>query len=207
MQPSELEIQFLESVTRDFIKSEFRNGVDKKLDEETVHAVRTQDMERRDREAQLRKWLNFMKVIRFYPKEIHAKIVGQILAYADGPRPGEPLGGKAAIVSEYERLRECIEKAFDRPRGVTSLASKALWCCYPNDVPIFDGNACKALAVMSRLWRMVPEPDETAYTLFVDLWLQLYEKLKTVIQQADIEGYPYRIRVLDQLLWYLGGDL
>ena len=164
-------------------------------------------MKHTDREAQLRKWLDFMKVIWFYSDEIRGKIVGQILAYADGPRPGEPLEGKAAIVSEYERLTKCIEAAFDRPKGVTSLASKALWCCYPNDVPIFDANACKALAVMSRLCRMVPEPNGKAYTLFVDLSLQLYEKLKPVIQQADLEGYPYRIRVLDHLLWYLGRDL
>lgn len=203
----------LVSLTDDFIRNEFKkfdlvNG----QDEATVRAIGAPDMDRAAREAQLRKWLHRMRVIRF-PLEKTRRIVAQILVYADGPRPGGPLRSKAAIVSEYERLRDRIQEVMGpgqksgKPREVISLTSKALWCCYPNDVPIFDANVERALEVISRLYRMLPEPDQTRYGLFVDVWLQLYEKLKPVIEQADLKGYPYRIRVLDKLLWHLGSGL
>ena len=41
-----------------------------------------------------------------------------------------------------------------RLRDVTSLTSKALWCCYPQDVPMFDDYAVRALQVISRLFRI-----------------------------------------------------
>jgi len=89
-------------------------------------------------------------------------------------------------------------------RKVTSLASKALWCCYPNDVPMFDNNAQRALQIFSRLCRIFPEPGQEEYGCFVDAWLQLYHKIEPVIDQADIKGFPYKIRVLDGILWYMG---
>jgi hypothetical protein len=202
----------LASLTEDFIRNDFQKlDWDNGQDEPTVRAVGASDMEPAARKGQLRKWLDLYKVIRFFPQETRGKIVRQILKYADdGSRPRGPLGSKAAVLSEYEKLRQRIQAVIapgrksGKPPEVTSLTSKALWCCYPNDVPIFDANAEKALQVASRLCRIAPEPAQTPYALFVDVWLQLYEKLKPVIEQADLKGYPYRVRVLDILLWHVG---
>lgn len=202
----------LASLTDDLIRTEFIKFVseDNGQDKATVCAVGAADRERAEREQQLLKWLNWMKVIRFFPKSTREKIAGRILAYADERRPSGPLGSASAILSEYENLSGRIQEVIGpgqksgKPRGVTSLTSKALWCCYPNDVPIFDANAERALQVISRLCRITPNQSGTPYALFVEVWLQLYAKLKPVIEQADLKGYPYRIRVLDILLWRLG---
>jgi len=200
----------LVSLTGDFIQNEFQKfNRDNSQDEATLRAVGTANMERADREQQVRKWLNGMRVIRFFPSETDGKIVRQILKYANGPPPSGPLRSKAAIVSEYERLKQRIQaivghsQKSGKPRDVTSVTSKALWCCYPDDVPIFDADAHGALRVIARLCQIVLEPNLSPYGLFVDVWLQLYEKVKPVIDQADLKGYPYKIRVLDKLLWHL----
>ena len=36
------------------------------------------------------------------------------------------------------------------------------------------------------------------------MWLQLYQRIEPAIDQSDLRGYPYKVRVLDGLLWYLG---
>lgn len=201
----------LASLTDNFIRNELEKfDRDNRQDVEIVHAIGDGKMEWADREAQLRNWLAIMGVIRFFPAKTREKIVTQILEYADGSRPSGPLGSKAAILSEYEKLRQRIQSAVglgqgaSKPRGVTSLSSKALWCCYPHDVPMFDAHANKALQVISRLCWLAPAPSQIPYARYVDVWLQLYDKLKPFIDQADLKGYPYRIRVLDKLLWHLG---
>ena len=49
------------------------------------------------------------------------------------------------------------------PRSLTSLTSKALWCCYPDAIPIFDSYARRALWVLSRLmgWLGLGTPRNT----------------------------------------------
>jgi hypothetical protein len=42
------------------------------------------------------------------------------------------------------------------------------------------------------------------YVCFVDAWFRVYDELKSVIDVANLSGYPYKVRVLDRLLWYLG---
>ena len=91
-----------------------------------------------------------------------------------------------------------------RRRAVTVLTSKALWCCYPNDVPILDSYAEQALWVICRLSGKEPARNQSRRARFVDGWFQVYGDVRLAIEQADLNGYPYRVRVLDKLLWYLG---
>jgi len=57
---------------------------------------------------------------------------------------------------------------------------------------------------IKRQMAAVAEGDSLLYVLIGDVWLQVYDKVKQVIDQADLKGYPYKIRVLDGILWYLG---
>jgi hypothetical protein len=38
----------------------------------------------------------------------------------------------------------------------------------------------------------------------VDVWLQVYNEVESVISPEDLSDCPYKVRVLDRLLWYLG---
>ncbi len=69
---------------------------------------------------------------------------------------------------------------------------------------MFDYYAERALQVISRLFGILPEATQTGYGCYVEVWLQLYQRVEPVIDQFDLKGYPYKIRVLDALLWYLG---
>jgi hypothetical protein len=62
--------------------------------------------------------------------------------------------------------------------------------------------------VIGKCARIIPDQGQTEYGCFVDVWLQLYQVIKPVIaeHEADLKGFPYKIRVLDGLLWYLGKD-
>lgn len=117
---------------------------------------------------------------------------------------------QAQIIREYNRLRARIQPLAPlaprskRQREVMSLTSKALWLCYPNDVPIFDDYALRAIQVISKICRICPMPDQGLYESFVDVWLQFYDRIRSVIENSDLHGYQYKMRVLDGFLWYLG---
>jgi len=200
----------LQGITEDFIRTRLRKfATETDPDVATVQAISDRDANHEEREKQVLIFLRYYKVIRYFQPANSREIASRILEFADEPRPNALDQNKAAIISEHKKLEERIQpfapltKAGEH-RKVTSLASKALWCCYPNDVPMFDNNAQRALQIFSRLCRIFPEPGQEEYGCFVDAWLQLYHKIEPVIDQADIKGFPYKIRVLDGILWYMG---
>ena len=84
--------------------------------------------------------------------------------------------------------------------------SKALWLCYPNAVPIFDGYARDALYTISKLENgvsVLPEK-RPEYEQFVHIWKQLYSKYQATIEDLDMGAYAYRVRVFDRILWLIG---
>ena len=97
-------------------------------------------------------------------------------------------------------------------RYFTSLASKALWLCYPDSVPIFDRYVVNALHFISKIEDgITPIPEKKPdgkkrpdYEQFVHVWKQLYAKHKETIEGLDIGAYKYRVRVLDRVLWLVG---
>jgi hypothetical protein len=182
-------------------------GADTLRDALVVAAIK--DVNTTDRTRKIVDWLAFMKVLRYFPLERSTAIAQEILRFADEPRDKSLHRDKDKIVSEFNRLLERISKVAPitrtgLPRQLTSLTSKALWCCYPEDVPIFDRNAVGALRVISRLRQMAPERNQSEYAGFVDVWLQVYKEVEPVMSEVDLSDCPYKIRVLDRLLWYLG---
>jgi hypothetical protein len=180
-----------------------------RADEAVLQAINDRKMDHADRKQSILRWLNSYRVLRYFPRDNSINIAGEIIEFADERDQNELNQSKDSIISEYERLGERIRQfapslKSGNPRKVTSLTSKALWCCYPCDVPIFDSYALGALRVISRLSRMAPELNQSEYACFVDVWFQVYGEVQSVIEEADLNGYPYKVRVLDRLLWHLG---
>jgi hypothetical protein len=164
-------------------------------DEVVIQAINDTEMNQENREERVLRWLHYYRVLLFF---------------ADESRNTKGSLSKELIISEYEKLRERIRHVAPlRPttgkrREVTSLTSKALWCCYPYSVPIFDGYALRALHVISRLSNMTIEKNSSEYARFVDAWFQVYAKVEPVIELAHLDNYSYKVRVLDKFLWFLG---
>ncbi|HMH15679.1 MAG TPA: hypothetical protein VK578_21445 [Edaphobacter sp.] len=175
-----------------------------------MDAVANKDLERTAREEQVRAWLGYYKVILFFPPDRSRTIAHEIIEFADELRPASLDQLHAKIIREYNRLRARIQPLAPlaprskRQREAISLTSKALWLCYPNDVPIFDDYALRAIQVISRICRICPMPGQGLYESFVDVWLQIYDRIRPVIEKSDLHGYQYQMRVLDGFLWHLG---
>jgi hypothetical protein len=202
----------LKEVTEDFIRTKLTSFVrDTDPDVATVRAIAEKGMMREEREGQVLKWLRYYKVIRFFPPKNSGEIARRIVEFADEPRPECLLQNKAQIISEYRRLKERIQPLAPRTksgkeRRITSLTSKALWCCYPQDVPIFDDYAERSLQMIGRICRIFPDAEQDEYGRFVDVWLQIYREIEPFINEheAYLKGFAYKIRLLDGILWYLG---
>jgi len=110
------------------------------------------------------------------------------------------------IVAAHSELMEACTNACDGQRQFTSLASKALWLCYPDHVPIFDSFAQRALWMICKLDKEINPPNEEApeYGKFVHYWMEIYRRYSVSIESIDIGDYPYRVRVFDKILWILG---
>jgi hypothetical protein len=201
----------LGKLTREVVAKEWHcGGRDTVEDKLAISAINKHDLDPTDRQKHVVHWLDYYKVLMFMPADRRNALADQIIGFADEPRKSLH-GDKDRIVSEFNRLMERISKVAPqrksgKPHELTSLTSKALWCCYPDDVPIFDRNAACALRVISRLCHLVPEPKQPEYACFVGLWLQVYNEIEPVISQEDLFDCPYKVRVLDRLLWYLGQE-
>jgi hypothetical protein len=49
-------------------------------------------------------------------------------------------------------------------------------------------------------------PSGPDYYQFVSAWEQFYERYAAKISNLDTDGYPYRVRVFDRILWLIGRD-
>jgi hypothetical protein len=203
----------LKLVTKQLIAAGWhKGGPETHADEKVIQAVRNRGGSADDRKRAVIEWLQLYSVLMGWPSENRMAVAGQIIAFADeGCR--EPLRlDKHRIMDKFGKLAGRIQSTapptrIGGPRKITSLTSKALWCCYPEDIPIFDANAAKALGVISRICRLAPEEDESehrVYADFLDVWLQVYRQIESAILPEDLTDCSYKIRVLDRVLWYLG---
>jgi hypothetical protein len=77
-----------------------------------------------------------------------------------------------------------------RGRDFTSLASKALWLCYPEVVPMFDSFARRGLRIISKIEKDIAPPagDKSEYRKFAYVWRELYVRYASAIAAVDIQG-------------------
>lgn len=177
------------------------------LDQKAIKAVADRQLPILERRDDLRKWLRFYGVLQGFTTPERFKIAEAVLGWADddGNRSRDLTTAKA-LADTHAELMAVVCRAYGKPRDFTSLASKALWLCYPESVPMLDGWTRNALYVISKIENGInPIAEKTPeYEQFVHVWKQLYSKYKETIENLDIGTYPYRVRVFDRILWLIG---
>jgi len=166
-----------------------------------------------NRRATIRDWLQYYQVFRVRGIATQRdKIADAVLRWADSRDRDRNLDGPDALSAAHEELMKSVCDAYvhdsqNKRREFTSLTSKALWLCYPGQVPMFDSYAQRALWVLAKLEIGIAAPPSGAdYYQFVSVWTQFYERYLDTISGLDTNGYPYRVRVFDRILWMIGKD-
>ena len=173
-------------------------------DEKTVKALADKEAPLEARQDAVRGWLHHYRVLRGIRAEKIDRIAKAVVEYADGARP-ESLGLDQEVIAEQfhalgARLAVVVGK-----RNTISMASKALWLCYPDAVPIFDDYAERALQILCRIQGIAVRAQVVGtYERFLNAWLQVHAACLPALDAVPLVTYPYRIRLLDWLLWYLG---
>jgi hypothetical protein len=154
-------------------------------------------------------WLRHYSVWQGFPTPARNLIAGNILNYADNERHMSSALDRKLLLGEFSRLKSLIAKdapitRSGKPRNVISLTSKALWLCYPLEVPIYDSYAAHALAVIKRLVGFASATGLHEYESYISAWFALYGEIEPMLEPAKLKGYQYKIRVMDRFLWHLG---
>jgi len=161
------------------------------------------------RREEVVKWLNSYKVLQGLNKKEEVGVASAIIEFADARDPAVSPTSDMEITRLFNDLQSrCSSRVHpnkdQEPRGVTSLASKALWCCYPDAIPFLDNYAECALVVISRLMGLVWRGHLPRYNRFVAMWLDVYRRVESTIEDRRLDGYPYKVRVFDKILWIIG---
>ncbi len=154
-------------------------------------------------------WLRSYVVLQGLNRDDEVGVADAILEFADARSRAVPTS-EGEIIQLFNELHQRSSsrvrpKRNKQNRSLVSLTSKALWCCYPHEIPLFDKNADSALCVVSRLMGLVrPEDNLPQYNRFVSVWLDVYRRIESAIDDKRLEGYPYKVRVFDRILWIIG---
>jgi hypothetical protein len=161
------------------------------------------------RRTEVLKWLHYYGVLQGLNEADRKAIASVIVDFADAR--GVIVGpfSEVEILDKFNELHErCRSKVRPNkdqtPRSLTSLTSKALWCCYPDAIPIFDAYAQRALWVLSRLIGLARPADAMEYSRYVSVWLPLYRGVERTLDDARLGDYRYKVRVFDRILWIIG---
>lgn len=179
-----------------------------KSDRNVVEAIKNRSTPARERK--LRQWLESYSVLMGFDSKHRDAACETILRFADSRDSSCTHLSKAEIPIAFRQLEEQLSRVAPvsrdgKPRSVISLCSKALWCCFPDSVPIYDRNAVVSLTVLARLLNTRISEHIDEYEQFVDVWLQIYDRMEPLLQNDQaMEQHGYRTRVLDRFLWYLG---
>lgn len=181
--------------------------IDKKQDDLAMEAVKDPTYE--NREEVLKGWLVYYKVFQGLKDKQRDDVVTSVLRWADSNLIEQrDLSSLDELSNEFDSLCSALPRILRKngePRKFTSLASKALWLCYPDKVPIFDDLASRALFVLSKLVEVdIPQVTDSEYKRFACIWRQMFAKYENELREICPEGYPYLVRVLDKILWILG---
>ena len=182
-------------------------------DMKTIEAVNSIHETQSVRVEQVHRWLQSYHVLQSFTAETERMIAEQIIAYADSRERPSPDMNQELILKEFKELASRIQNVVPKnksgkPRKVTSLVSKAIWCCYPACIPIYDNYAVHALQIICRISniKISGKHNDTdgEYAHFLEAWFRVYKEIEPVIDPEILKTYPYKIRVLDSLLWYIG---
>jgi hypothetical protein len=174
-------------------------------DHEVVQAVT--DPSEPERVDTLQRWLRRCVALLSLNDAESSRICEVILHFSDAlPRPERKLVPEEILV-HFENLETQLRAVVPPSEDdflLTTLTSKALWCCFPEDVPIFDRHVRCALTTLARLMDVDPSHDGTEYDRFVDLWLRIYERVEGRFDDPEaIERYGSDVRFFNRYLRFL----
>jgi hypothetical protein len=186
-----------------------------KFDSPAINALMDRSQSAEDRQEHVRSFLRAYSVLQGLNKSEETAIVNEILEFADAHDLTRNPTSKEEILELFDDLHGRCQSKVHRnkdgnPRDLTSLTSKALWFCYPDAIPMFDSRAGQALCVISHLMGLNRPPlnSETRYKPFLSVWLDVYDRVKPTIDaigENRLHGCTYKVRVLDMILWTIGG--
>jgi len=189
-----------------FITTHYSNvarfAKDECLDRSVLSVIRTPHRRRKARKQTVVRWLENYNVVAYLTGAQRRRVATNLLTYADGNWPRK-LTSRAAIMQEFERLKQILQRGLNLSKKIESLTSKALWCCYPSFVPILDANAERSLRIISRQFGFTVRAGGSRYAKFVEAWQELYAGLKTDVYLGGIDC-RYKVRFVDRFLWWLG---
>ena len=185
--------------------SEYRD-----YDRPALDCIHNKSIPSDQREAGLKRWLDYYKVFQGFTSGQRLDLTRAILAWADRLDLNEEIDSAEKIERAHANLMKACCEAYGKERVFISLASKALWLCYPDSIPIFDNLAKHSLQLLVRFEpNIIPvDPKASEYREFVHYWKQLYERygerLSGPLAVNDPNNEFNRIKVFDAVLWLLG---
>lgn len=196
----------LESVIRHFGAAAVRLQLAEveELDNPALFALRDQNAV--DRLQVLVRWFNNYQVFQGFLAHQRLAVAAAVLQWADArDLQMNSMPADALIEAHAELVATCCN-AYGQQRDIKSLASKALWLCYPHDVPMFDSFVQRALWAIAKFEDGVIQgvPNQSEFGGFVHIWKILYDRYSAALDDIDMSGYPYRVRIFDKILWIIG---
>lgn len=160
-------------------------------------------------QARVEAWLKNYKVFQGYKNQERHDVASKVVEYAQRRDRNADLSQWPVLMKQYENLYNACAAATHpkrngKPRDATSLASKALWSCYPSAVPVYDAHAQRAVWIIARLLEVTPVAGTSRYGAFAEIWLELYRRVEPLLEEADRRKYPYKVRAFDKILWIVG---
>ena len=202
----------LHAITRTFLPPAISlSKREHKVDASAIQAIH--DKTTTNRQEVLKRWLQSYGVFQGLGGSERLAVVTTVLKIADENGCNTDLRlSPDELFAKFDALhKECCKLARAKKDGsqrdLTSLTSKALWCCYPNAVPLYDRFTQNSVWLISRLANIEPQrnsPPRDKYRPFAAMWFEMYDKVLPIIEEADLQGYPYRVRIFDKILWIAG---
>jgi hypothetical protein len=198
---------FLEISFNEYREHQLKQHCEWDEDQKARATLDSTELTHDDRRGIIEHWLRYnYRTLMGYTAQQSAAMTDAIMAFYDASDHSVPTNVEQIIFAFHElesRLKPIAPKTkTGKERDVTSLTSKALWLFYPQTVPIFDGNARRAVEVLRRLLRIGSPEDAEPYVAFLKVWFEIYERLS--LDGLDLPCS--RVRAVDRWLWYLGED-
>ena len=118
------------------------------------------------------------------------------------------------IIEKHKDLEKSCCVAHESERSFASLASKALWLCYPDSVPILDRFVESAVQILTKLDPSIdPTVSESGisterYKDFVHCWEQLFDRYWVLVDNLPlpVEGdlKLHKPKIFDGILQEIG---
>ena len=178
-------------------------------DRQALHCLHVRETPLQDRVTGLRGWLDYYKVLQGFTDIKRVDLAQTVLIWADR----RDLSMAPTFVKEIGEAHADLMSAccvtFGKKREFTSLASKALWLCYPDSVPIFDKYVERSVQLLAKFEPDIPpaDSDHSDYEVFVHYWKQLYERygdaLRAPVAERDLEDILHTAKTFDAVLWLI----